>query len=133
MIVGFVQMQSVVCMKRKDKMSFGDKRLDVACDRYITGNYGEDQFSEDEDDDGARMYPDEEMSKEEMDREEKMNKEVFKKEVDKQFVCCLCKQECKGYGNNPAPLKEEGKCCDNCNLTKVIPARLGRMRNDKEV
>ena len=26
-------------------MSFGDKRLDAALDRYITGNYGEDQFA----------------------------------------------------------------------------------------
>ena len=25
-------------------MSFGDRRLDAACDRYVTGNYGEDQF-----------------------------------------------------------------------------------------
>jgi hypothetical protein len=25
-------------------MSFGDARLDAACDRYITGNWGEDQF-----------------------------------------------------------------------------------------
>jgi hypothetical protein len=25
-------------------MSFGDRRLDESCDRYITGNYGEDQI-----------------------------------------------------------------------------------------
>jgi hypothetical protein len=27
-------------------MSFGDRRLDESCDRYITGNYGEDQVAE---------------------------------------------------------------------------------------
>jgi len=28
-----------------------------------------------------------------------------------------------GYGNNAAPVAE-GKCCDNCNFTQVISARL---------
>ena len=28
-------------------------------------------------------------------------------------------------GNNPAPVKEFGKCCDACNRKFVIPARLG--------
>ena len=30
-------------------------------------------------------------------------------------------------GHNPRPLKNEGRCCDVCNHTKVIPARLGMM------
>ncbi len=48
----------------------------------------------------------------------------------KGFVCCLCKNKCMGwgdnneYGNNPAPLKHKGECCDTCNDTKVIPARI---------
>jgi len=29
-----------------------------------------------------------------------------------------------GGGHNPAPLADEGKCCDWCNKTKVIPARI---------
>jgi hypothetical protein len=32
------------------------------------------------------------------------------------------------YGNNPAPIKTKNLgdvCCDECNYTKVIPARLG--------
>jgi hypothetical protein len=49
----------------------------------------------------------------------------------KGFICCLCGKHTIGwdekgiYGNNPAPLKDKGECCDECNETKVIPARLG--------
>ena len=42
--------------------------------------------------------------------------------------CVLCKKEVKGYGNNPSPLSEKGSCCDECNITKVIPARLAKWR-----
>lgn len=50
------------------------------------------------------------------------------------FNCCLCGEESRGwgkmlqFGNNPSPLKEEGECCDICNTTKVIPARLRELR-----
>jgi hypothetical protein len=42
--------------------------------------------------------------------------------------CCLCKKQIpivRGwkFGNNAQPLKE-GRCCDDCNVKKVIPARL---------
>jgi len=48
--------------------------------------------------------------------------------------CCICKKEIeKEYtpkgkmfwskGNNAQPLKN-GRCCNECNATKVIPARL---------
>lgn len=37
------------------------------------------------------------------------------------------------YGmNNPAPLAESGKCCDDCNRTKVLPARLSMLLSKKE-
>lgn len=39
-------------------------------------------------------------------------------------ICVLCKKQIEGYGNNPAPLATTGNCCDDCNATKVIPARL---------
>jgi len=45
----------------------------------------------------------------------------------KHTVCVICKKVINGYGNNPYPVKEEGECCDTCNLTKVIPARIKRM------
>ena len=38
--------------------------------------------------------------------------------------CVICQDPVYGYGNNPAPLHEEGSCCNECNLKHVIPARL---------
>ena len=43
------------------------------------------------------------------------------------FKCCLCGIEVEGYGNDPRPLpmkNEDDECCDECNLAKVIPARI---------
>ena len=41
------------------------------------------------------------------------------------MICILCGWEIEGYGNNPAPLAQmPSKCCDECNVTKVIPVRL---------
>lgn len=30
------------------------------------------------------------------------------------FTCCICHQEFEGWGNYPAPVSEEGLCCDYC-------------------
>lgn len=39
--------------------------------------------------------------------------------------CCICLKEIDDeYGHNPYPVKEEGRCCTECNKTRVIPARL---------
>ena len=48
--------------------------------------------------------------------------------------CCICGEEIlTRFGNNPVPVKEKGECCDTCNLTKVIPARIKRMgESDKQ-
>lgn len=45
--------------------------------------------------------------------------------------CCICGKEIRGYGNNPYPVvKDEGKvCCDHCNQTVVIPARIAEIFN----
>ena len=37
--------------------------------------------------------------------------------------CCLCKEDYGKYGNNALPVME-GSCCNKCNDTKVIPARI---------
>lgn len=42
-------------------------------------------------------------------------------------TCVLCKNEYRGHGNNPAPVVQEGRCCDDCNSTRVIPARLKQL------
>ena len=58
--------------------------------------------------------------------------------MEKIKKCCLCKKEIdKQYtpegkmfwdeGHNAQPLKD-GQCCSKCNETKVIPARLKRIK-----
>lgn len=44
----------------------------------------------------------------------------------KVWKCCICGQNCKGWGNNPWPIvkDENARCCDACNSTKVIQARI---------
>ena len=46
-----------------------------------------------------------------------------------EYVCCICGKTFNGYGNNPYPVSkdENAKCCDQCNLDAVIPARLMEM------
>lgn len=40
--------------------------------------------------------------------------------------CVICGKEIHGYGNNAEPVKK-GICCDECNYTKVIPARISNL------
>ena len=48
----------------------------------------------------------------------------------KKSRCCLCGKEFDGFGNDPRPVMEAfGKgewnvCCDDCNMRRVIPARM---------
>ena len=52
-----------------------------------------------------------------------------------EFLCCICKEVTKGWGNNPDPVTDEsGKFfdedaqgCDECNDKVVIPRRLEEM------
>ena len=46
--------------------------------------------------------------------------------------CIICGEEFEGYGNNPAPVSKEGRCCDACNLKFVIPARLDMGKRNYE-
>lgn len=41
--------------------------------------------------------------------------------------CCICKKEYSGYGNNPAPVKDRGLCCDACNFGIVLPLRIAAL------
>lgn len=48
-----------------------------------------------------------------------INKEVLK------MKCCICGKSFKGAGNNPDPIRKDGsRCCDECNMAYVIPARI---------
>ena len=42
-------------------------------------------------------------------------------------VCCICGCEFIGWGNNPDPVKDKGRCCDSCNERFVIPARIAQL------
>lgn len=49
--------------------------------------------------------------------------------------CCICGKSFKGYGNNPYPvdMHPDHKCCDQCNATVVIPARLNRIIHHNKI
>lgn len=49
---------------------------------------------------------------------------------DETFTCCICGKKSAGWGNNPWPVKDDGKCCDECNAAEVIPARVKLMKAD---
>lgn len=44
--------------------------------------------------------------------------------------CCFCGTRVK-YGNDPAPLRKKGYCCDDCNTKLVLPARLALQAKQK--
>ena len=50
--------------------------------------------------------------------------------------CCLCGKTFVGWGNNPYPLCDktdtESRCCDDCNVKYVIPARIALNARDKK-
>lgn len=54
----------------------------------------------------------------------------LKEGKEAEYTCCICGDDFEGYGNNPAPYKESGKCCDACNRKFVIPARLSQMADE---
>lgn len=64
--------------------------------------------------------------KEEMDKHDSALAVLLRPEL-KGKMCPLCHCSYDGYGNNPAPLKVKEPVCNECNTTKVIPARLGRL------
>lgn len=49
--------------------------------------------------------------------------------MQSKFKCCICGGEFYGYGNNPAPIGNVNeRCCNHCDMAKVIPARLSRYK-----
>lgn len=37
--------------------------------------------------------------------------------------CCFCKKDYGEFGNNPFPVKDKGRCCDDCDSEIVSVAR----------
>ena len=54
--------------------------------------------------------------------------------MSKIYQCCFCQDYFKGYGHNPQPVNmEEGaRCCDFCNSTVVIPARMSKIYGSEQ-
>ena len=54
--------------------------------------------------------------------------------MDEKHICCICGEEFTGWGNNPSPVNddENARCCDICNDTVVVPARIGALANRRD-
>ena len=46
--------------------------------------------------------------------------------------CVICGDDIQGYGNNADPIAD-GICCDKCNASKVIPARLSKINKNEKL
>ena len=58
---------------------------------------------------------------EEEDVENQKNQD--EEEDDDTNICCICGEEYFGYGHNPRPVKNTGRCCNGCN-NFVIATRI---------
>lgn len=50
-----------------------------------------------------------------------------------EMKCCICEKKENGkYGNSPWPVDNapDSRCCDECNFTVVLPARIAMMSKD---
>lgn len=88
------------------------------------------------------------MTFEEMQERKRRKKELAGKQIQltdfgftkpvirkgEKMKCCLCNSEIEVHGtwaqgHNAQPLKN-GRCCDSCNSSKVIPERIRRFNNE---
>ena len=47
--------------------------------------------------------------------------------------CSICKDKINDkYGHNAQPINN-GKCCDTCNMTVVVPKRIENLKNAEEL
>ena len=42
-------------------------------------------------------------------------------------VCSICGGAIVGFGNDAQPIND-GRCCDRCNLERVLPEKMRRMQ-----
>ena len=52
------------------------------------------------------------------------------KKIPPLFTCSICHADWHGYGNNAQPINN-GRCCDECNMLVVIPARIALIYGGK--
>lgn len=89
----------------------------------------------------TKSYNYKKVLKEELEKSSERGKEIMKETLehlgidlneDKQEKCVICGKPISGYGNNPYPVKKDGRCCDECNWKVVIPARLKNLKEELE-
>ena len=51
--------------------------------------------------------------------------------MDEKEKCCICGKEIEGMGNNPYPVRTEGRCC-HCNYTVVLPERIRLSKQERQ-
>ena len=62
------------------------------------------------------------------------NPEAYRRKVESMLPensCCLCRQRFRGYGNNPWPVLQDGKACEECNVKIVLTARVQAVRKEE--
>jgi hypothetical protein len=55
------------------------------------------------------------------------NRASAMKKSGRVFGCSICHRSCAGFGNGAWPIND-GQCCDDCNASEVIPARIDLMQ-----
>ena len=49
--------------------------------------------------------------------------------TQREMKCVICNVNIKDFGHNPDPINEgKGRCCEKCNFSYVIPARMLMIR-----
>ena len=56
---------------------------------------------------------------------------IVKKLKEGEGICSICFKKYTHWGNNAWPVNN-GRCCDECNMNIVVPARIQKMINKKE-
>nr|QBK85349.1 MAG: hypothetical protein LCIVAC01_01580 [Iridovirus LCIVAC01] len=131
------ELQSNCCEKCAKRLEQEEREIaagwksesDVFCPREDTSfcffPRGDEKFQTPE---SEEVWSDEKLDEELQNLEDLMNSEKEKEEIFPQNFnkdlarCVLCRKLIEGHGNNAQPL-HEGRCCDECNVTKVIPER----------
>ena len=49
-------------------------------------------------------------------------------------VCCICGKKFIGWGNDPWPvvIDKDAECCDECNMSVVLAARIKQMQEHEK-
>jgi hypothetical protein len=58
---------------------------------------------------------------------------AMKREPEPTFVCVICGEPYAGIGHDPAPIANEGECCDVCRLVSVLPYRDAELPSQEPV